>query len=54
VLAQDAVSGGLDGLVAATGLLDKSLEGLGLKPYQSVHLRQRYPLRIASAELAVD
>ncbi len=48
VLAQDAVSGGVNGLVAATGLLDESLERLGLKLYQSVHLRQRYPLRMAT------
>jgi hypothetical protein len=43
VLAQNAVSGGVNGLIATTGLLRESLERLGLKLYQSVHLRRRYP-----------
>jgi hypothetical protein len=31
VLAQNAVSGGVNGLIATTGLLRESLERLGLK-----------------------
>jgi hypothetical protein len=38
VLAQDAVGGGVDGLVAATGLLDEPRKGLWLKSYITVGL----------------
>jgi hypothetical protein len=40
MLAQDVVSGGVNGLVAATGLLDKPRERLWLKAYQAGHVRQ--------------
>jgi hypothetical protein len=43
VLAQDAVGGSVDCLLTVTSLLNESLERLGLKLYQSVHLRERYP-----------
>lgn len=39
VFAQDAVGGGVDGLVAATGLLDEPRKGLWLKLYQAGHVR---------------
>jgi hypothetical protein len=48
VLAQYAMGGVVNGFMVATGLLDKPLEGLGLKSYRSGQISmfaKRYPLQ---------